>query len=115
MLVDGTGSKVAAAGQRHVRPAEPTQQSTHQIVAGPHLLDQICVGLYAGDLRAVDLQHMHLRAFHLGAHFVQDLRNDPDIGNIRHIFNTALSLDQQSCRNNGYCRIFRTADGNGAV
>ena len=43
MLVDGTGGKIAAAGQRHMGMAEPAKQGPHQIVAGPHLLDKLRV------------------------------------------------------------------------
>ena len=36
VLVDGTGAaKVAAAGQRHIRQAEPAQQGPDQVVGGP--------------------------------------------------------------------------------
>ena len=43
MLVDGTGGKIAAAGQGHMGMAEPAKQSPHQIIAGPHLLDELRV------------------------------------------------------------------------
>ena len=115
VLVDGPGGEVAAAGQCHMGLAEAAQQGTHQVVAGPHLLDQIRVRLGAADVGAVDLQHMELGIGDLGTHTVQDIRKDSDIGNIGHVFDAAFAADQQCRGQDRHGRVFRAADGDGAV
>ena len=115
VLVNGTGGEIAAAGQRHMCLAETTQQCTHQIIAGAHLLDQFRIRLGTGHIAAVDFHHIAFRGGNLRTHPVQNIHQNPDIGNIGHILNPALAADQQGSRNDGDRGILGTADDNRTI
>ena len=113
VLIDGPGGKIAASGKGHMGMTETTQQSTHQVVAGPHLFYKLRVWGRTLDLGAVQLDYVRLRIAKLHSHTLQDVQKDPDIRYIRYVFNAADSSDQQRSRQNGNRRVFRAADGDG--
>ena len=72
MLINGTGGKITAAGQCHMSLAEPAQQRTHQVIAGPHLSYQLRVGVCIVDLTAIQYDYAGCFFFYLSAHVLQD-------------------------------------------
>ena len=48
-------------------------------------------------------------------HTLQDIQQDADVRNIRHIFNSARAVDKKRRRQNCYDCVLRAADGDGSV
>ena len=114
MLVDGALGELAAAGQGHMGGAEPAEQGAHQVIACTELLHQGVLGPGGRDIGGVDLHNIQFRTGDLCAHTAQDVQQNTDIGNVRHILNADLTSDQQRCGENGDDGVLCAADGNGA-
>ena len=114
MLVDGTGCKVAPAGQCHTGPVEAAEQRTHNIVAGAHFPHQIGIRVEIGDLGTIQNYHTIGFSGDNGTHIRQNIQQDTHIGNIRHVLYAAHALHEQCCRKNCHRCILRAADGNGS-
>ena len=115
MLVNGAGSKAAAAGQGHMAITKATQQGAHQIIAGTHLLDQGSLRLRGMDAAGIDDDHIGFRLSHFRAQSPQNGNQNTDIGDIRHIFNSANAIYQQRSGQNGNSGIFGAANGDRAM
>jgi hypothetical protein len=111
VLVDGTLGKITATGQGHTALSLTAQQCAHEIIAGTHFLDQSHVRLFIIDLGAVDFHNTGLGIGDFGTHAPQNFKQNADIGDVRHIFNTGNATDQQGCRDDGDGGVFRAADG----
>ena len=114
MLVNGTGGEVAATGQRHVGMVESAEQRAHQVITGAHLPHKYGVGMGRGDIGAVQRYNTGFAAVHHRTQILQNVQQDADIGNIRHVFYTAFTGNQQRGRQNCHRGIFGTVDGDGA-
>ena len=110
VLVDGTGCKVAAAGQSHMGMTEATQQHTHEVVAGTELAHQSGVGLGAFHIGAVDDQHTGLFEMGLCAHVFQNFNENAHIGDVGNILDPAFTCHQKGSGQNGNGGIFGAAD-----
>ena len=113
VLVNGAGGKIAAAGQRHMGMTKPAQKRAHQVVAGAHLFHKLRIRHGALNAGAVQLHHMGFGIAEPDAHAFQNIQKNPNIGNIRYVFNAAFSAYQERRRQYRYSRIFRAADGDG--
>ncbi len=98
MLIDGAGSEITAAGQRHMGFPEASQQRAHQVIAGPHFPDELLIRLAALNLGTIDFHNTGLGGRDAGAHPLQNVQQNPDIGNIGYVLNPAFAADQQRCR-----------------
>ena len=113
VLVNGAGGKIAAAGQRHMGMTKPAQKRAHQVVAGAHLFYKLRIRHGALNAGAVQLHHMGFGIAEPDAHAFQNIQKNPNIGNIRYVFNTAFTAYQKRRGQYCYSRIFRAADGDG--
>ena len=55
MLVHRPAAQIAAAGQGNLRPAEPAQQSAHEVIAGADFPGQLIGNLAVADVGAIHL------------------------------------------------------------
>ena len=115
VLVDGPRAQIAAAGQRHLGPAEAAQQSAHQIIAGADLAGQLVRHLTVADIGAVDVHGGAVDGAHIRPQIPKDLEDPRDIADLGNILDTADALYQQGSGKNCHRGIFGAADLNGAV
>ena len=99
MLVDGARAEVAAAGQRHAGVAEAAELRADEIIGGADAAHQRVGGLGIAHICAAELQRVRTQATDLCAHAVQNLQQEPDIGDIRHVFDAAGGV---FCAADGY-------------
>ena len=111
VLVDGARAEVAAAGQRHAGMAEAAELRADEIIGGADTAHQRVGGLRIAHICAAELQRIRTQAADLCAHAVQNLQQEPDIGDIRHIFDAAGAVYEQCCRKNRHGGVFCAADG----
>ena len=64
---------------------------------------------------AADGDHAAVLRNDLRAHALENGQQNPHVGNIRHIFNSAAALYQQCCRQDGHGGVFGAADLDGSV
>ena len=67
------------------------------------------------DISAIDIDGVTLDVFDLGTQIGQGPQQDPYIGDVGNVFNSADAFDKQRCRNNGNGCVLRAADGDGTV
>ena len=115
VLIDGTGSEVAAAGKRDLRVAEAAKLGADQIVGRADAANQITRRDGIADVGAVDFNGVGAHAADLRAHLVENLQKQTDIRYIRDVFDAAHAPDQQRSRQNADSGVFRPADGNRSV
>ena len=110
MLVNGAGAEITAAGHGYLSPTKTPQQRANEVVAGT---DPPCLVKGRPGLPHVATVKIPGTGIHLGhcrPHGDEDIDQVMDIGDIRDVFYSTFSVDQQCCRDNGDRCVFRAAD-----
>ena len=99
VLVDGPHTEVASAGQRHAGMAEPAQLRADEIIGGAgsaHQRQSECARnrVTCGAVRAPACSDSGDGS--LRPSLVQNLQQEPDVGDIGNIFNFTNTFDQQA-------------------
>ena len=92
-----------------LRPHIPMRAD--EIIGGADAAHQRVGGLGIAHICAAELQRVRTQAADLCAHAVQNLQQEPDIGDIRHVFDAAGAVYEQCCRKNRHGGVFCAADG----
>ena len=111
--INGTLAEPAAARHRHPGTAVFAQQSTDEIIGGPHIPRQIVVDLAGGDTGGVDLYGIIVDAGNRRTQGLQQSQRDDHILDIGNILYAAGLVRQQGSGQNGHHGIFGTANIHG--
>ena len=111
MLVNGTGTQVAAARHGNLCGTKPAQKRTKKIIAGAHLTGKLVGDLGAVDMGGIDFVCAFADHANVGTQFAENLQRGHDITDTGKIFNNASATCQNRGRQNGNCRIFGSANG----
>ena len=98
VLIDGADAEVAAARHRDVRMTEPTELHADEIIRRADAAHQLDRRRGVAHMAAIDLKGVAGKTLDLRAHVAEDLQQEPDIGNIRDIFDVAHAVYKQRCR-----------------
>ena len=115
MLVNGTNAEVAPAGHSDLGMAKPAQLRADQVIGGTDPAHQLNGSGDIADMAAVDLQKVGGKPADRRAHIGENLQKQADIRNVRHVFNAADSVNQQSGGQHAHCRVFCTGNRNGPL
>ena len=110
MDIDGPGADGTASGLGNLGPADPCQQGSHDQERGTHGADQIIGSFPAGNVVAVDFQHMRGGMIHLQPQTFQYFADGAYILQFRNFQNCTALRPQNGCCNDGQHCIFGPAD-----
>ena len=115
MLVNGPSAQVAAPGQGDLRPAEASQQSAHQVVAGADLPGQLVGDLPVADVGTVDVHGGAVDGADVRPQLLEDLENQSHVADLGNIFNAAYPVHQKGGGDDGDSGVFGAADGDAST
>ena len=111
MHIDLAGTQVAAARHGNLGAMETTQQGAHHSRGGAHLGDKLVGSLPGINLGGIDFERVLIENFDCGAHALEYLAHNVDIGNIGHVLKRCLARRQKRCSHEFECGILCTRDG----
>ena len=95
--------------------AETAQLGPQQVIRGANPPDQVDGRGNIPGPGAVDFHRVAAQAANLRAHIAENLQQQPNVGDIGHIFNVALAGYQQRGGQNRHGGVFGSGDGDVAV
>src|SRR5699024_8421115 len=111
VLVDGTGAaEVAAAGEGHIRQAEPAQQSPQHVVGRPAAAGGLVGNPAVAELGGVDLHGVEVDITHIRAQILQNPQQQLHVADLGNVFDPAGAAHHESGGNDGNGGVFRAAD-----
>ena len=114
MLVDGAHAEVAAARHRNARVAKAAKLCADEVIRRADAAHQLDRSRGVAHARAVELKRVAGQTADRSAHVAQNLKQKPDVRDVRRIFNSAHAAYQQRGGQHRHRGILRARDGHAA-